>query len=68
MSSWSWRLERQDGSPVGEGRSQVFPSQADAETWIGETWRSLVDDGVDQVVLLEEEREVYGPMGLHPAP
>ncbi|HAN72210.1 MAG TPA: hypothetical protein DCQ36_11585 [Actinobacteria bacterium] len=68
MSTWSWRLEQRDGSPAGEGRSQSFPSQADAETWIGETWRDLLDGGVDQVVLLEEEREVYGPMGLHPAP
>lgn len=66
MSAWSWRLERADGSPAGEGRSQSFPSQSDAETWIGENWRDLLDSGVDQVVLLEESREVYGPMGLHP--
>ena len=66
MSAWSWRLEGADGSPVGAGSSQSFPSQSDAETWIGENWRDLLDSGVHQVVLLEEQREVYGPMGLHP--
>ncbi len=66
MSQWFWRLEASDGSPVGSGCSQSFPSQSDAETWIGESWRDLLDSGVHQVVLLEEQREVYGPMGLHP--
>lgn len=66
MSAWFWRLEGADGSPVGAGSSQSFPSQSDAETWIGENWRDLLDSGVHQVVLLEEQRAVYGPMGLHP--
>ncbi len=44
----------------------VFPSQSDAETWLGEVWRDLLEDGVDQVVLLDDERTVYGPMSLHP--
>jgi hypothetical protein len=42
-----------------------FPSQSDAESWIGEMWRDLLDDGVDQVTLFEGDREVYGPMSLH---
>ena len=42
-----------------------FPSQSDAESWIGEVWRDLLDDGVDQVTLFEADREVYGPMSLH---
>ena len=44
--------------------SQTFPSQADAETWLGESWRDLLDEGVEQVTLLEGQREVYGPMSL----
>ena len=43
-----------------------FPTQADAETWLGESWRELLDGGVDAVVLYEDERQVYGPMSLHP--
>lgn len=65
---WTWRLETSDGGPVdGQSeRSQGFPTQSDAETWIGEAWRDLLDGGVDQVSLLEEDRVVYGPMSLHP--
>ena len=63
--SWRWRYEWATGDPVGE--SSVFPTQADAESWLGGQWRELLDSGIDQVSLLEEERVVYGPMSLHPA-
>ncbi len=46
---------------------ETFSSQGDAESWIGENWRALLDAGVDQVTLLEEGRAEYGPMSLHPA-
>lgn len=67
--AWTWRYEGPDGSPVQPGGDlpASFPSQSDAETWLGESWRELRDGGVKQVVLLEGEREVYGPMGLDPA-
>ena len=45
---------------------ETFGSQGDAETWLGESWRALLDSGVDQVTLLEEGRVEYGPMSLHP--
>lgn len=68
---WIWRYETVDGSPVSDvptaGQVGVFPSQADAEAWLGDTWAELLAGGVDQVTLLEEDREVYGPMSLHPA-
>lgn len=64
---WTWRYEKADGSAADPATSQAFPTQSDAETWIGETWQELLDAGVDQVSLLEEERVVYGPMSLHPA-
>lgn len=65
---WTWSYLRHDGTPASPGSIQggTFPSQADAESWIGETWRDLLDAGVDQVSLLEDGREVYGPMSLHP--
>jgi len=67
--SFSWRYESQDGSAVtAAGLPQErFPTQADAESWIGESWRQLLDGGVDQVTLVEGDRVVYGPMSLHPA-
>lgn len=64
--AWSWRLETASGAVVDGLGEQPFPSQADAETWIGEAWRELVAAGVDRVVLIEGDREVYGPMSLHP--
>lgn len=57
-----WRWTYDDG-----GASQDFPSQADAETWLGESWRGLLDGGVRAVTLVEGDREVYGPMSLEPA-
>jgi hypothetical protein len=48
-----------DGSPT-------FPDQPAAEEWLGEHWRDLVDDGVDEVTLLRGDEVVYGPMSLHP--
>ena len=67
---WTWRYETHDGAPVAEevAPAPTFPTQSDAETWLGEAYPQLVADGVDQVVLTEDSREVYGPMSLHPAP
>ena len=64
--AWSWRYEAPDGTALAPpaGADVTFPSQADAESWVGETWRELLAAGVHQVVLLEGERQVYGPMGL----
>ena len=66
--AWTWRYERTDASPVEleGGDAPSFTSQSDAETWIGEEWEMLLKAGVDAVTLLEDEREVYGPMSLHP--
>jgi hypothetical protein len=69
MSTWSWRFEGPDGSPVdpdGVNR-QLFTNQADAETWVGESWGVLLATGVEQVRLFEDEVEVYGPMSLRPS-
>jgi hypothetical protein len=65
--SWMWRFEAEDGSavaPVGVSSSESFSTQSDAETWLGETWRELLKAGVQQVVLQEGGRKVYGPMSL----
>ncbi len=65
---WTWRYEDPTGSPVEPTEqtpvAEGFPNQADAESWIGENWRELLASGVAQVTLLEDDRLVYGPMGL----
>jgi hypothetical protein len=65
---WTWRYEKTDGAVVGPAGLQEanFASQGDAESWLGENWRALLDAGVDQVTLLDDERAEYGPMSLHP--
>jgi hypothetical protein len=45
---------------------EVFPSQADAESWLGENWRELLDSGVEQVALLDEDRVEYTGLSLRP--
>jgi hypothetical protein len=64
--SWTWRYETADGAGVEDPElpREGFPTQADAETWLGEVWRELLDRGVRQVTLTEDGRAVYGPMSL----
>jgi hypothetical protein len=65
---WYWRLEDPSGAevePASVGVS-IPPSenQGDAESWLGEHWRLLLERGVATVTLFEDDTEVYGPMGL----
>ena len=60
--AWRWRYEGVE-TPAG---SADFPSQGDAEAWLSEGWSVLREDGVRAVTLLEDDREVYGPMSLDP--
>lgn len=65
---WVWRLENSAGAEVEVGdelADQRFANQADAESWVGETWSDLAAEGVDAVTLFENDRQVYGPMSLH---
>ncbi|GAB3085563.1 hypothetical protein [Micromonospora schwarzwaldensis] len=62
--AWSWRYEGADGDPV-DGPGESFPSQADAESWIGQAWRELATSGVTSVVLVEDDRVDYR-MSLQP--
>ena len=62
---WTWAYTDSDAKSTGT--SSEFANQADAETWIGEEWRGLLEAGVESVTLMQEGREVYGPMSLRPA-
>jgi hypothetical protein len=66
--SWVWRYEDSSGATVApeDAPGGEFPTQSDAESWLGEHWRELLEAGVEQVSLLEEEAFVYGPMSLRP--
>ncbi len=65
---WTWQLATQPGVDPASVEGQPaggFPSQSEAESWVGEVWRDLLDAGVDSVTLFEDGRRVYGPMSLH---
>ena len=64
--TWTWRYEDGGGRELPQPASEAFGSKADAESWLGETWRELLDQGVAQVSLLEDGRVDYGPMPLTP--
>lgn len=69
--TWMWIYQDATGAPVSHltevANTDGFLTQSDAESYIGESWKELLDQGVDAVTLYEDEREVYGPMSLHPA-
>ncbi|MFV0459528.1 MAG: hypothetical protein ACK5MT_12260 [Actinomycetales bacterium] len=67
--AWTWTYLDAAGSelaPTGSMTDTQFPTQADAESWVGEEWHNLVEDGVDAVTLNEDGAKAYGPMSLHP--
>lgn len=66
---WTWTYLDADGTAVtGEALVATgFPSQSDAESWLGEQWRDLAEAGVEAVTLTHEGTVVYGPMSLRAA-
>ena len=64
--AWTWRFEKADGTEVQPAvQPEEFTTQGDAESWIGEVWKDLLEGGADQVVLFEDDTKIYGPMSLH---
>lgn len=59
---WSWTYDLNDGPATTGG----FPSQGEAQAWLGESWEELYAGGARSVTLREEAREVY-TMSLEPA-
>lgn len=68
-ASWTWTYLDSDGKALSGGGlvTSGFPSQSEAESWLGEEWRSLADAGVEAVTLVHEGAVVYGPMSLRGA-
>ena len=60
--TWRWVPDR---APVEDpAPARGFPTQGEAESWLGEFYPDLVEAGVSAVTLYEEDRLVYGPMRL----
>ena len=64
--AWTWTYADREGGELS-GTAMVtsaFPTQSDAESWLGQSWRELADAGVASVTLRENGEVVYGPMSL----
>ncbi|GAB3048904.1 hypothetical protein GCM10027053_04180 [Intrasporangium mesophilum] len=66
---WTWLyLDNHGNSMAGEGlATSGFPTQSDAESYLGESWRELLAAGVEAVTLRQNDAVVYGPMSLRAA-
>ncbi len=62
--SWTWRYEGGTGDALDSPEAENFESRSDAESWLGEHFGDLADQGVAAVILFEADRKVYGPMSL----
>lgn len=60
---WRWEADRDPGDG---SLDRTFPSQGEAESWLGEFYPDLLARGVRAVSLREADRLVYGPMALEP--
>ena len=63
--TWTRQYEDAAGTAVA-GPEETFANQADAESWLGQTWRELITAGAATVTLVEDERVEYR-MPLTPA-
>ncbi|MEU5429921.1 hypothetical protein AB0H73_30605 [Streptomyces olivoreticuli] len=58
--AWVWRFEKADGTETSPAvEPEDFSTQGDAESWIGEVWKELLDGGAEQVTLFEDGTEIY---------
>ncbi|MFJ7148911.1 hypothetical protein ACIQVT_11995 [Streptomyces sp. NPDC100445] len=57
---WVWRFEKANGSETSPAvEPEDFTTRGDAEAWIGEVWKELLDGGAEQATLSEDGTEVY---------
>lgn len=64
MSDVRWVLKDAAGAELRT--SESFSSRDEAEAWMGSEWSSLLDEGAESVVLIEDDRKLY-EMGLREA-
>ena len=66
---WTWQYFDAEGSPLSGAAltAKGFPTQSDAESWLGETWHDLLEAGVESVTLRQSGTVIYGPMSLRAA-
>jgi len=63
LRPWAWQPTLDDPEASGVTLPS-FATRSDAETWLGEHYLELLDQGVTAVFLTEQGHQVYGPMEL----
>lgn len=64
MSATRWVLKDARGRELRA--SESFSSREEAEAWMGREWESLLKEGAESVVLMDEGDTIY-EMGLREA-
>ncbi|MEV7614651.1 hypothetical protein [Streptomyces sp. NPDC089799] len=66
--AWTWRFEKADGAETAPSvEPEEFPTQGDAESWIGEYWKDLLEGGAERVRLADDNGEEIYVMSLREA-
>ncbi|OEJ31703.1 hypothetical protein [Streptomyces subrutilus] len=66
--AWTWRFETAEGTEASPAVApEEFTTQGDAESWIGEVWKELLEGGVEQVKLSDEGGTELYTMSLRSA-
>lgn len=66
-AAWDWQLVDAAGRSMDQPMSPAFGTRFDAELWLGEHWRRLVEQGVTSVVLRARGAAVAAPLVLRAA-
>ncbi|MGR4879392.1 hypothetical protein ACIPUC_30285 [Streptomyces sp. LARHCF249] len=66
--AWTWRFETAEGTETSPAvEPEEFTTQGDAESWIGEVWKELLEGGVEQVKLSDDGGTELYTMSLRAA-
>ncbi len=66
--AWTWRFETAEGTETNPAvEPEEFTTQGDAESWIGEVWKELLEGGVEQVKLSDDGGTELYTMSLRSA-
>ncbi len=52
---YGWKYLNSEGQEVGH--SHRFEESEEAEAWIGDTWNDLLENGIEEVVLVDHSRD-----------
>lgn len=67
---YRWVMYEEDGTEIVPSETslqgEAFESQADAESWLGEVFPELLEEGIESVTLFKDDDHIYGPMSLRP--